>query len=92
VCTPVLFLIRKLADYTTPIFDVSSHQSLLRPLTTIILLLLAGAQHFVHTHPLSNGILNFVVAAIVTFLTEARDVILAELSAKHPKMVYHTGK
>ena len=59
-------------------------------MTTLILLLLAGAKHFVHTHPLSDGILNFLIAAIVTFVTEARDIVLAELSSKHPRMVYHT--
>ncbi|KAG7530664.1 hypothetical protein FFLO_04890 [Filobasidium floriforme] len=66
------------------------HRSFLRPMTTLIILLLAGTRHFVHTHPLSDGIFKFIIAAIVTFVIEARDIILAELSSKHPQMVYHT--
>jgi hypothetical protein len=59
-------------------------------MTTLALLLLAGTQHFVNTHPLSDGIFNFAIAAIATLITEARDIVLAELSSKHPRMVYHT--
>lgn len=59
-------------------------------MTTLLILLVAGTKHFIHTHPLSDGILNFIFAAIVTFVTEARDIVLAELSSKHPRMVYHT--
>jgi hypothetical protein len=66
------------------------HRSFLRPITTLIILLLAGTRQFVHTHPLSDGIFKFMIAAIVTFVIEARDIILAELSSKHPRMVYHT--